>query len=109
MRYSSCMPEPLTSSVAVKVLAPLLGAAVKRSSASAWRYVNLADSRIPKRNTTADFTEWVAAELERVLPDEFDDGGHCKRYFNSPECVTLLEHAFAFKLSGRALLLEGPL
>ncbi|WP_433361401.1 NACHT domain-containing protein [Actinoplanes sp. CA-142083] len=100
------MAEPVMATAAAKVMAPIASVAVKQALPAVWKYVK-GEPKIPGRAVLAEMTAWLEVQFTQVLPEGQSTG--IEAYLGSAECVTFVEHALAFHISGRPLTADGPL
>ncbi len=104
------MPDPVLGSIATKVAASALGAALRGAITSMWQYYKSNhQSALPDRYAVAEMGRFLETQFAVTLPETTMNYKSIQEYLGSPECATLLEHMFAFHMGGRSITKDGPL
>lgn len=107
--YAGHMAEPLVSGIGAKILASLASDSIKLAMRSIWRHFSENDELVvPLRAQLSELIQFVESQIDSSIPsDQVPSTVH--NYLRSAECITAMEHIFAFRMTGRAIRADGPI
>jgi len=104
------MVEPVLAGIAGKIIASGAAGALKQAAGRVWKgYKGGGQLDIPARRTLAELIDFIDRNLAGETSLSNAVPGAIVSYLRSAECITLVEHILAFRLSGRIISVEGPL